>query len=340
MTAELSTRRAESAGRRGAGTSGQLRRMLSDGTSTIRLITLAIFVIACMAVPQFATADNLRSLLLSVSLIGIAAVGLSLITISGRLFSLSISAAIAVSTIIFASTLQWGAWTALLSAAVFGLISGIVQGVLVGRWRTDPIVTTIAFSAIMLGLGQLFTDGRNIRGVGDATVFGATVLGVIPGEVFAFFLATLMAWWFHRYSVRGRVISLVGLNEKAALVSGLRSWPTVVLAFAIAGLFAGIAGGLLGAESGQGNLSLGATFGFDAITAVVVGGVSVKGGRGSPFDAAVGAFLVGLLGNVLILAGLSYEIQLIVKGVLVLVAVVLAGAGAGGTRLITRRGAK
>lgn len=339
MTAELSTHRAESAGPTGNASPRRLRRVLADGTNIIRLVTLAIFVLACVLVPQFASTDNLRSLFQSVSLIGIAAVGLSLITIVGRLFSLSISAAIAVSTILFASVLHWGAWTALLISAGFGLVSGIVQGMLVGRWRTDPIVTTIAFSAIMLGLGQLFTDGRNIRGAGDATVFGTTVLGFVPGEVFAFFLATLVAWWFHRYSVRGRAISLVGLNEKAALISGLRSWPTVVLAFAIAGLFAGVAGGLLGAESGQGNLSLGATFGFDAITAVVVGGVSVKGGRGSPFDAAVGAFLVGLLGNVLILAGLSYEIQLIVKGVLVLVAVVLAGAG-GGARLITRRGAK
>ncbi|MBK1787178.1 ABC transporter permease [Prauserella cavernicola] len=340
MTAELGsppTADTRTAPTRTPSTISRLRHALTDGAVIIRLVTVLIFVVASIAVPQFATGENFQTLLQSVALIGIAAVGLSLITIVGRLFSLSVSATIAISAILFAATLRWGPWTALLVSALFGLLSGAVQGVLVGRWRTDPIVTTIAFAAIMLGLGQLFTEGRNIRGDGDATVFGSTVLG-IPGQVFAFLLATVVAWWLHRYTVRGRVLSLIGLNEKAALVSGLRSWPIVVLAFGVAGLFAGVAGGLLGAQSGQGNLGLGAAFGFDAITAVVVGGVSVKGGRGSPFDAAVGALLVGLLGNVLILAGLSYETQLIVKGVLVLGAVVLAGATA--LDPTTRRGGR
>ena len=105
----------------------------------------------------------------------------------------------------------------------------------------------------------------------------------------------------------------------------MRAWPVVLFAFIASGAMAGLAGGLLSSESGQGNLQLGGTFGFDAITAVVVGGVSVKGGTGNPVGAATGAILVGLLGNALVLLGLSYEVQLIFKGVLVLLAVVATG---------------
>jgi ribose transport system permease protein len=317
---------AQQPSRRPVETSTAVRRLLGDGASLIRIVTVALFVIACFAIPTFATVTNLRALFLSVALVGIAAVGLSLITIVGRLFSLSISATIATSTIVFASQLDSGPWVALLAAVGFGLVAGAVQGFLVGRLSTDPIVTTIAAAAVILGAAQILTGGRNVVGDRDASVFGSSLFGIVPAQVFVFFLVTALVWWLHRYTTVGRVLSLVGLNEKAALVSGLRSWPPVLLAFAVSGALAGLAGGLLGSESGQGNLQLGATFGFDAITAVVVGGVSVKGGQGSPLDAAVGAVFVGLLGNALILMGLSYEVQLMVKGALVLIAVVIAGA--------------
>jgi ribose transport system permease protein len=308
------------------------RGMVTDGSSIIRIVTVVLFAVACFAVPSFATASNLRALFLSVALVGVAAVGLSLITIVGRLFSLSISATIATSTIVFAYELDAGPWLALLAAITFGVLVGAVQGMLVGRFSTDPIVTTIAVAAIVVGIAQIITGGRNITGNRGSNPFGSSVFGVIPAQVFIFFVITAIVWWLHRYSRYGRVLSLIGLNEKAAVVSGLRTWPTVLLAFTVSGALAGLAGGLLGSESGQGNLQLGATFGFDAITAVVVGGISVKGGQGSPLDAAVGAVFVGLLGNTLILLGLSYEAQLMVKGALVLTAVVAAGASASGAR--------
>jgi ribose/xylose/arabinose/galactoside ABC-type transport system permease subunit len=304
------------------------RRIPRDGTMVIRTVTVMLFLLALIVVPDFATQSNLRALFFSIALIGIAAVGLSLITIVGRLFSLAVSASIATSTIVFASLLDHGAWVALGGAVVFGIVTGAVQGLLVGRFDTDPIVTTIAAAAIITGVAQIQTGGRNITG-SAGTTFEGSAFGIIPTQVFLFFVVTAVVWWLHRYTVVGRTLALVGLNEGAARISGTRAWPVVTLAFAVTGCLAGFAGGLLASESGQGNLQLGATFGFDAITAVVVGGISVKGGHGSPLDAAVGAFLVGLLGNALILLGLDYQSQLMVKGVLVLLAVVVAGLTSG-----------
>ena len=302
-----------------------LKIALTDGSVVIGLVTVVFFLISTAAIPGFATLQNLRALFLSVALVGIAAIGLSIITTVGKMFSLSVSAMIAASTIVFASTLQYGAWTAIIAAILFGAVTGAAQGFLVGRLGTDPIVTTIAAAAVITGVAQILTGGLNVASQGDAGVFRQSVLGVIPFQVFIFFLVAAASWWCHRYTVTGRKITMVGLNEKAALVSGQRSWPMVLLAFVVSGVLAGLAGGLLASEAGQGNLQLGATFGFDAITAVVVGGISIKGGLGNPLGAAVGAVLVGLLGNALILLGFSYEIQLIFKGVLVLLAVVGTG---------------
>ena len=312
-----------------AATRTRLSHGLRDGTYVIRLVTAVLFAAALVLVPDFATQSNLRALFFSVALVGIAAVGLSLITIVGRLFSLSISASIAASTIVFAKMLDQGPWVALLAAVGFGLVAGLVQGLMVGRFETDPIVTTIAGAAIITGIAQIATDGRNVSNGSAETIFSGSAFGIIPTQVFLFFVVTAAVWWLHKYSVVGRVLTLVGLNENAAKISGTRVWPVIALAFAISGALAGFAGGLLASESGQGNLQLGSTFGFDAITAVVVGGISVKGGHGSPLDAAVGAVLVGLLANALILLGLDYQSQLMVKGVLVLLAVVIAGVASG-----------
>lgn len=314
------------------GSARQVRAILQNSSAVITTVTIVLTVAALLLVPNFASISNIRAVLISVSLTGIAAVGLSLITIVGRVFSLSIASTIALATIVFAYALQFGAVTALFIAMVFGVIVGAIQGFIVGRLQTDPIITTIAFSAVFLGLGQLWTRGRTIVGHGDTTIFSTNILGLVPFQVIAFIVVAVLVFLWHRYTVAGRRITLIGLNENASKVTGLRTWPYVMLAFAISGLTTGLTGGLLAAQSGQGNLLLGGTFGFDVVVAVVIGGVGVKGGIGSPLGAAVGALFVGLLGNVLALIGLTYETQLVVKGVLVLLAVALMGLSAYRTR--------
>ncbi len=299
-------------------------RMVGSGAAVIALITVGLFVASALLVPNFGTASNVRALLLSVALTGIAAVGLSLVTIIGRIFALSIASMIALSTIVFAQSLTWGAWAALAVTVALGAAIGGLQGFVAGIWRADPIITTIAFSAILLGIAQEWTGGKTIVGDGDPGILNRNLLGV-PFQVVVFIFATVLLTLWHTYSIAGRRITLIGLNERAAWVTGLRSGPYVLLSFVMFGALVGMAGGLLAAQSGEGNVLLGGTFGFDVIIAVVVGGVVITGGSGRPLNAAVGALFVGLLGNILAILGLAYENQLVVKGVLVLGAVVLMG---------------
>lgn len=301
------------------------RLLLRDPSIVIAGITVVLFLFAAVSIPNFATPANIQALFLSVSLVGIVAVGVSVITIVGKLFSLAISATAATASILFASFASQGVLVGLAVAVGFGAITGLVQGWFVGKVETDPIVTTIAASAVIMGVAQLVSNGRTIVAGGDTSVLSFSLGGIVPFQVIVFVVVAAVAWWLHRYTVVGRRVALVGLNDRAAAVSGIRSWPVVVVAFVIAGSLAAVAGSLLAAESGQGNLQLAATMGFDAITAVVVGGISVRGGIGNPLAAAVGAILVGLLSNMLVLVGLSYEVQLIFKGILVLAAVTLTG---------------
>jgi ribose transport system permease protein len=274
------------------------RDLRVSGSGVIAAAIVVLGVIASVTVHSFATPDNLRGLFLSVSLIGIVAVGLSLVTIVGKIFSLSIPALIALCTILFATTLHLGSGVALVLSVLL---------------------------ATVVGVGQLWTGGRTIVGEGEASFLNSVLLGFLPVQTAFFALLTAGLFWWHRYTVPGRKLTLMGLNERAARVSGLRSWPLVLLAFTVSGATTGLAAGL---QSGQGTLLLGASFGFDAIVAVVVGGVGIKGGIGTPLGAAIGAVFVGLLENILSLMGLSYQYQLVSKGLLVLVAVTVMGISA------------
>ncbi|BCI54353.1 sugar transporter permease [Mycolicibacterium litorale] len=300
-------------------------RLSTTATGLVTAATIALGAIATVTIDAFPTASNIRGLCLSVSLIGIIAVGLSFITIAGQVFSLSIPALVALCTITFASSGHLGVAAAVLLTVVLGTAIGAIQGVVVGRFAADPIIVTIASAAILVGLGQLWTNGQTVLSDGDNTVLNVNLLGFLPFQTAVFLVLTIAVLGLLRQTVFGRQLTLFGLNERAALLSGYRRTVIITAAFAISGATTGLAGALLAAQSNQGQLMSGAGLGFDAIVAVVVGGVAIAGGIGTPVGAAVGAVFAGLLNNVASLAGLSYEMQLVTEGALILLVVLLSG---------------
>lgn len=300
-------------------------RRNATATSMVTVATIGLAIVATVTIDAFPTASNLRGLCLSVSLIGIIAVGLSFITIAGQVFSLSIPALVALCTIAFASSNYLGVTASVLLTVALGSTVGAIQGVVVGRFEADPIIVTIATAAILVGLGQLWTNGQTVLGTGDNTVLNMNLFGFLPFQTAVFLTVTIALLWLLRQTVFGRQLTLFGLNERAGLLSGYRRTMIVTAAFAISGATTGLAGALLAAQSNQGLLTSGASFGFDAIVAVVVGGVAIAGGIGTPLGAAVGAVFAGLLNNVAALAGLSYEMQLVTEGALILLVVLMSG---------------
>lgn len=291
----------------------------------IKVVSILLIIWGYLSVDNFLTPANLNAIMYSVSAIGIAAVGMAFITLSGNLFMLSMAATAALSTIVFASTLHFGLPVALLSVSVLGIAIGMIQGVVVGTARVNPIITTIAVASIVMGVGSYVSGGMTVVGRGDASWLGiGTFASLVPNQLVLFLAFALAAnYWVERTRF-GRELRLIGLNPVTAAYSGIRVPRTLVIAFVIAGFSAALAGGLFASQAGQGNLKLAAGLDFDAIAAVLVAGISIRGGQGKIIDAVYGAIFLALIGNLLLVHGLSFEIQLMVKGTVVVLAVILA----------------
>ncbi|BCG86854.1 MULTISPECIES: ABC transporter permease [unclassified Mesorhizobium] len=294
--------------------------------------TILLAIWASAAVPGFASSANISAIMYSTSAVGIAAVGMAFITLSGNLFMLSMGATAAVSTIVFASFLHLGLLPSIVVVVLVGALFGLAQGIAVGVFKTNPIITTIAMASIITGAGSFYSGGLTIVGQGDASWLGIGRMAGIPNQIVLFLLAALVFSFIVERTRFGRELRLIGLNPKAAHFTGLRVGRTLVIAYVLAAAAAAFAGALYGSQAAQGNLKLGAGLDFDAIAAVLVGGVAIKGGQGRILDAAIGAVFLAIITNILLLKGLSLEIQLIVKGLVVIASVILGALALGGRR--------
>jgi ribose transport system permease protein len=294
--------------------------------SAVRIATLAIIAWAGLTEIGFLSSSNISAIMYSTAAVGIAAVGMSLVTISGNLFMLSMGAVAAVSTVLFASYLHFGLAVSAGAVVLAGAATGLVQGLAVAALRANPIILSIALASIVMGFGSLYSGGVTVVGQGDASWLAVgTVAWNIPNQIVLFVAVVAAASIFMEQTRLGRELRLIGLNLTAARYAGLRITRAVSVAYVIAGGTASAAGVFYASQAAQGNLQLGQGLDFDAIAAVLVGGVSIKGGEGSVVDAAIGAIFLALLTNVLLLHGLSLQTQLMVKGLVVVISV-LTGA--------------
>jgi ribose transport system permease protein len=307
--------------------SGILRNSLSPlriHATSVRLATLLLFIIAAIGVPNFASASNIAAIIYAATTVGIAAVGLATITLSGNLFSLSLGATAAFASIIFASFVSSGIYLAVAGALGMGVLVGLAQGAAIGMMRCNPIITSIAVASIVTGIASTLSGGRTIMGQGDTSWLGSGVIVPgLPNQALVFLLVALVLDLIVQRMRIGRELRLTGSNPVAAQMAGLRTKSAVVMANVISATTAAAAGVLIAAQSSTGNLLVGADLDFNAISAVLVGGIAIAGGRGRVLDAAVGALFLALLGNILLVNNFSYEVQLMVKGLAVLLSVAL-----------------
>lgn len=316
-----------------AATAGRRRRrLLREGADAravlFRAAIVVVVIYGLVAVDDFGTVANFRALLSSIAIVGIAAIGMSYVTISGNLFMLSVGSTIAAGSIIFSGTV--GPLTlvpALLLTVLAGGVLGAAQGVIVARFGGDPIITTIAFASVTLGVGDWLAAGNTVVAEGDVSVLRSDLFDVVPVEGAFFVVIAVAAHYVLRRTRFGRQIQLIGENRDAARIAGLPVARTIVAAYVFAAACGALAATLLSSQSGQGTLETGVGIDFDAIAVILVGGVAVTGGRGSIADVAFGALFIGLVANLLAVSGGSYSTQLLVKGVIVLLAVALAGLG-------------
>lgn len=290
------------------------------------LITLAAYLALAgfaLTTPGFLTAASIRSFTTTMSFAGCVAVGMTFITLSGNLMSFSLGVGLSVTTIVFVAMLDYGLWPAIAAALAFSALLNALQGWLVGYFRANPIIVSMAAAAIITGIATYLTDGRGLYILTTEAAVLKGNLGPVPGPLAALLLSTLTAQLLLGHSVIGRRILLAGSNARALLVAGCEPWKVVVWAYALAGVFTAVAAVLMAARYGSGDLQHGAGMDYAAISAVLVGGTAIQGGRGSFLRTFLGTLFIAVFQAVLVLRGFSTEWQQFAMGVLVLAVIIL-----------------
>jgi simple sugar transport system permease protein/ribose transport system permease protein len=293
--------------------------------SVVIAVLAVLLAVAALTTSGFWSTANIRSVLFSGALVGIIACGLTLITLSGSILSMSLGITAAVSAIWFISALDLGLPVAILTTLFLGAGICAAQGVLVGFWGANPIIVTIGAGVVQSGVVQWLTNGASQQP--PAGVDYDFLTDVVFGIPVAFYILIAVAVSIElmlRRTVLGRTMFLVGANKAAARAAALGVSTATVAAFAIAGACAACTGVLLGATNQSADLNLEADLTFDSIAAVLVVGTVITGGHGSAIRSAFGAMGIAVIISVLVLRGFNPGVRLIVEGVIVLAVVTAA----------------
>jgi ribose transport system permease protein len=292
-------------------------------TSVLVVLTVGV-IIGIALTPGFLTVDNVRAILRNASIVGIAAVGMTPITLSGNFLSLGTQQSAMAASVVFVALVADGLPPALAIVIVVGglLIVGAVQGAIVAA-GLNPVITTLAAGAIIFGVVADVTNGR-IVSIGNHPVSwgDGTVVG-IPVQVLVFALVTIAVGLLVSRTVAGREMTLCGANKETAVASGISYRRVTLIAFTVFSACLGVAGVLTGAGFGQATIQSLNTLTVDALAAILVGGTAITGGYGSPWRSAGGAVLIAVISNVMILNNFSIGGRLAVQGAVVVVVVVL-----------------
>lgn len=274
----------------------------------------------------FFTSDNILTLLRQASFNAIMAAGVSVVIITAGI-DLSIGSVWALSSVIMAyvcvnAKFPWT--TSVLVGLLVGLTCGIINGCGVTLLRIPPFVATLGMMSIARGLAEVITGGFQISGLPDAFQWWGQgdILGV-PVPVIVAIGIIILTWAILKFTQLGRYIYAVGGNESAAHLSGVAVRKVKLFAYAYCGTLAALAGLLATARMGSARPSDALGYELDAIAASVIGGISLMGGQGSVLGTAVGAALIGVLRNGMVLLDVSAFWQKVVIGIVIIIAVAL-----------------
>jgi ribose transport system permease protein len=308
--------------------SDAIQRLLAFGA----LIVMVIFF--SLASPNFLTAGNIVGILLSTAVVGVLALGATFVIISGGI-DLSVGTVMtlsAVMTAVIITNMGLPVPVGIVGGILTGGVAGAFNGLLIARFKIPPFIATLGTLNIARGLALVMSDLAPIY-FNDTPEFSGTAMGsiigsilpafAVPNIVLVLFGAALLASLVLTRTVLGRYTFAIGSNEEAARLSGVsvRRWKAGV--YILCGLFAGLAGVMIGARLNSAQPSLGFGYELDAIAAAVIGGTSLSGGEGSILGTVIGAFIISTLTNGLRILSVPQEWQTVVTGGIVILAVYL-----------------
>lgn len=303
----------------------------------IFLVFIAMLIVASFLSPAFLSKTNLINVVRQMSVVGLIALGVTGVIVSAGI-DLSSGSVVGLSAVVAASLsqlpdypaafykgLQVPLFVAILAACCAGALVGLINGSLVAKTRIPPFIATLGTLTAIRGAALLYTGGRPISDLTDGYNFiGQGDLFGVPVPILLLVLMALVTHVLYSQTKFGKYVYAIGGNEQAARVSGINVGKYKMLMYVYAGFLAGLAGLVVSARIGSGQPGLGQGYELDAIAAAVIGGASLSaGGIGTVAGTVVGALIIGVLNNILDLTNVSAYWQQIIKGCIIVGAVIL-----------------
>lgn len=288
------------------------------------IVLVAFFSIAS---PNFLSMDNIMGILLSTSVIGILALGATFVIVTSGI-DLSVGTVMALSSVmtgVMAINANLPIFVAVIGGILTGAICGCLCGVAITKLKIPPFVATLAMMMIAKGLALVVSKATPIYFT-DKPGFSKIALGTIPGTsipfaVVIFFVLGIIAAIILSKTVLGRFTIAIGSNEEATRLSGVNVDRWKIIVYSLAGAFTGIAGVIMAARLNSAQPALGQGYELDAIAAVVIGGTSLSGGKGTIVGTIIGALIMSVLTNGLRVLSIPQEWQTVVVGCVIILAV-------------------
>ena len=306
--------------------SSRARAIMARVPESAALIVVLGVLVAFFSIksPYFFNTDNFTNILIASSVVGIIACPATMLLIAGQ-FDLSVGGATALVTTIFAQSFvhNYPLVLSVLVAVAVGIGVGALNGFLVTFIGVNALITTIGTMGAMRAFAFISTDGQAI-GINGFTTLGISrpVLN-IPWMVWIFVAVVILIFFTMRSTTYGRALYAIGANPSAARLAGIRTRRVIFFTFVLSGLAVGLTGLLVASQTGQGNGNAVTGLEFSAVTAVVLGGASLAGGRGSIVGTILGVLVIGVVNNGIVLLGIASFWQDVVRSTLLIVAVAI-----------------
>lgn len=306
-------------------------------TYGIFLILILMCLVLSLLSPAFLSVGNLMNIVRQIAVIGLIAFGVTMCIITTGI-DLSSGSVLALSAVVAASLAQQPDWAArmypnlpalpvffpILAGLGVGALCGFVNGTLIARTGIPPFIATLGMMTAARGMALLYAQGRPISTLTpEYNYIGQGVVMGVPVPIIILLIMALISRILLKHTKFGKYTYAIGGNENAALVSGVNITRYKVLIYTYAGVLAGLAGIVLSSRISSGQPGLGVSYELDAIASAVIGGTSLSGGIGTIPGTIVGALIIGVMNNGLTLLNVQAYTQLIVKGVIIVGAVIL-----------------
>lgn len=293
-------------------------------TYGILVVLLLLIVFFSVMTDSFFSMNNLFNVARQISMLSIVAVGMTFVMLAAGI-DLSVGSVLALSGVIGATLMvraHADPWLAIIGALAGATLVGLINGFLVAYVDIPPLISTLGMMTIVRGLSFIITGGLPVYGLPKGIQFlGQGYVWRIPVPVILMAAFFLVGVFILNFTYFGRYFYALGGNEEATRLSGVNVSRMKLLVYSLCGFMAGVAGVIMLSRINSGQPNSGSGFELDVVTAVVLGGVSISGGEGKLGGVLIGAFIMGILSNGMIIMSVGEYYQLVIKGAVLLAAV-------------------